>query len=252
MRNTPDNATLIDNIEKFDIGFNKNNREIDKKVLQAMRKVDRKLFVPANRNGSANPDVYENYPLSIGHDQTISQPYIVAYMTSALELAPAHSVLEIGTGSGYQAAILSNLCQSVYTVEIIEEFTLKAQQLLSQLNYTNIYLKNDDGNLGWEQDSLFDRIIITASMEKIPSRLKDQLKIGGIMIVPVVDKATSSACLYKIVRNSNNSFRSTKLMPVRFVPIVIESYDTSLDTNTLNNHMPTLGIDFVAYNNDIS
>lgn len=153
----------------------------DKDVLAAMERVPRHEFVPEEYRSQA----YADHPLPIGYGQTISQPYIVALMTQLLELRPTDKVLEIGTGSGYQAAILAELCKEVYTVEIIKELAEQAEKRLKRLGYTNIRVKHGDGYYGWEEHAPFDAIIVTAAPDHIPPPLIAQLKDGGRMVIPV-------------------------------------------------------------------
>lgn len=153
----------------------------DTDVLKAMAKIPRHLFVPPHLRDEA----YADYPLAIGEGQTISQPYIVALMTEALELDAQARVLEIGTGSGYQAAILAELASEVYTVERIISLAQKAQRLLEELGYTNVKIKVGDGTLGWPEYGPYDGIIVTAAAPSIPPPLIEQLKVGGRMVIPV-------------------------------------------------------------------
>ena len=153
----------------------------DTRVLKAMRCVPRHVFVPE----TYRQDAYWNHPLSIEHNQTISQPFIVAHMTELLELKPGHQVLEIGTGSGYQAAVLAELCNEVYTIEIIPPLGRQAKALLEELGYTNIHVKVGDGFEGWPEFAPFDRIIVTCAPEDIPQPLLDQLATGGRIVIPV-------------------------------------------------------------------
>ena len=153
----------------------------DPLVLQAMRRVPRHLFVPEEYQDLA----YRNSPLLIGHKQTISQPFIVAHMSELLELEPAQKVLEIGTGSGYQAAVLGELCHHVYTIEIVVPLGKKAEKLLKELGYTQVQVRIGDGYEGWPEAAPFDRIIVTCAPEKIPQALLDQLAPGGRMVIPV-------------------------------------------------------------------
>jgi len=184
----------------------------DENVLNAMRKVERHRFVPQEVKQVA----YEDRPVSIGEDQTISQPYIVAYMTEALQLKPDDKVLEIGTGSGYQAAILAEIVDQVYTIEIIKELATSARDRLLEMGYDNITVKNGDGYQGWPQQAPFDAIIITAAPPKIPAKLLNQLKVGGKMIVPV---GTVHQELL-LVERTNSGLKKRSLLPVRFVPMV--------------------------------
>jgi len=186
----------------------------DPRVLSAMLKVDRHLFVPKELQTSA----YTDQPLPIGEGQTISQPYIVALMTELLELKGEEKVLEIGTGSGYQAAILAELVKEVYTIEIIETLATSAKKLLLQMGYQNITVKAGDGYLGWPEVAPFDAIIITAAPEHIPKPLLEQLKEGGRMVVPV---GTYSQVLKKIVKRSGR-IETSDIIPVVFVPMTGE------------------------------
>jgi protein-L-isoaspartate(D-aspartate) O-methyltransferase len=186
----------------------------DPKVLQAMRKVPRHKFVPDHLRKFA----YADEPLPIGEDQTISQPYIVAYMTEKLEIEPGDKVLEIGTGSGYQAAVLAELTDSVFTIEIVDVLARRAEKTLKDLDYDNIYVKSGDGYKGWPEHAPFDAIIITAAPTKIPQPLADQLRIGGRMILPLGD---FSQDLVLIQKNALGITQQT-LLPVRFVPMTGE------------------------------
>ena len=190
----------------------KNRGITDGKVLEAMEKVRRHLFVPDALRGMA----YEDRPLPIGHDQTISQPYIVAYMTQAARPRPDDRVLEIGTGSGYQAAILAEIVKEVYTIEIIEPLADSASSRLLNMGYQNITVKWGDGYKGWVEYAPFDAIIVTAAPSEIPENLIDQLEIGGRMVIPV---GTSFQELYLITR-TESGFDKKPILPVRFVPMV--------------------------------
>jgi len=183
----------------------------DPRVLSALRKVERHRFVPEEYLNSA----YSDQPLPIGEGQTISQPYIVALMTELLELKGDEKVLEIGTGSGYQAAILAELAKEVYTIEIIESLASMARSRLSGLGYQNIKVKAGDGYLGWPEAAPFDAIIVTAAPDHIPKPLLDQLKEGGRMVVPV---GTYAQELRKIVKRSG-TIETTDIIPVVFVPM---------------------------------
>jgi protein-L-isoaspartate(D-aspartate) O-methyltransferase len=182
------------------------------RVLEAMRRVPRHLFVPE----PVRSEAYGDRPLPIGHDQTISQPYIVAFMTQALELEPSHRVLEIGTGSGYQAAVLAELAQTVYTIEIVAPLAERARRSLTMLGYRNIDVRTGNGYLGWPERAPFDRIIVTAAPPDIPSALVEQLKVGGLMAIPV---GTTSQEL-RILRRTKSGLDTLKTLPVRFVPMV--------------------------------
>jgi len=183
----------------------------DSRVLSAMIKVERHLFVPKDLENSA----YTDQPLPIGEGQTISQPYIVALMTELLELKGGEKVLEIGTGSGYQAAILAELAKEVYTIEIVERLAASAKNLLLALGYQNVNVKAGDGYLGWPDVAPFDAVIVTAAPDHIPKPLLDQLKEGGRMVLPV---GTYTQVLKKIVKRSGR-FETTDTIPVIFVPM---------------------------------
>ncbi|MEE9502615.1 MAG: protein-L-isoaspartate(D-aspartate) O-methyltransferase [Candidatus Aminicenantaceae bacterium] len=184
----------------------------DTNVLEAMEKVPRHVFVPENMRKVA----YNDEPLPIGNGQTISQPYIVAYMTEVLQLSIEEKVLEVGTGSGYQAAILAEIAKEVFTVEIIDGLSKNAQEVLQAEGYTNIHFRVGDGSYGWEENAPYDAIMVTAAPSEVPKALQDQLKIGGRMIVPVGDAFQE---LVLIVREKRK-FKKKKLLPVRFVPLV--------------------------------
>jgi protein-L-isoaspartate(D-aspartate) O-methyltransferase len=184
----------------------------DSRVLDAMLKVKRHLFVPV----SVQDEAYDDRPLPIGNDQTISQPYIVAYMTQALGLEPEYRVLEAGTGSGYQTAILAELVREVYSVELLRPLADGAQQRLRDLGYENIRIKCDDGYEGWEEYAPFDAIIVTAAADEIPSKLIGQLRIGGRMVVPVGNFYSQE--LYLITKDQDG-FDKQVLLPVMFVPM---------------------------------
>lgn len=184
----------------------------DRRVLDAVRKVERHKFVPGQQAGSA----YEDHPLPIGHGQTISQPYIVALMTELCELNGTQKVLEIGTGSGYQAAILSLLAKEVYSIEIVKSLGLSARQKLKELGYNNVEILIGDGYNGWPEKAPFDVIMLTASPPQIPSTLIDQLADGGVLVAPEGDFAQE---LVKITKRNGKISRKT-VSYVRFVPMV--------------------------------
>lgn len=184
----------------------------DKATLQSFREVERHKFVPAGYVDYA----YEDRPLPIGYGQTISQPYIVAYMTEIIKPGIKDKVLEIGTGSGYQAAILSGIVNYVYTIEIIPQLGRSAEQRLRELNYNNVSVKIDDGYYGWEEHSPFDAIVVTAATEYIPPPLIKQLKDGGKMIIPVGSPFLVQQLM--LVEKEKGEIKSRSLMPVRFVP----------------------------------
>lgn len=181
-------------------------------VLKAMLKVPRHQLVPGNVRHMA----YENGPLPIGYGQTISQPYIVAFMTEAIDPKPDMKVLEIGTGSGYQAAVLGEIVAEVYTVEIVGPLGKKAQKDLAELGYKNIHVRVGDGYQGWPEQAPFDAIIVTAAPEKVPQPLIDQLKEGGKMIIPVGSHTNTQEL--RLLEKKKGKIRTTSLLPVRFVP----------------------------------
>lgn len=185
----------------------------DKRVLQAMEKVPRHLFVSENYQAEA----YCDYPLPIGEGQTISQPYIVAIMTELAALKGDEKVLEIGTGSGYQAAILSLLCDEVYSIEYIESLAKTAKQRLIELGYKNIYVKNGDGFIGWTEASPFDVVIITCALPYIPDSLVRQLKQGGRIVAPIGEEYETQ--ILTVFEKKDNKLTKTEYEPVRFVPM---------------------------------
>lgn len=187
----------------------------DYRVLEAMRKVPRHLFV-----GEALQDqAYGDFPLPIGEGQTISQPYIVAEMTQALELTKDHRVLEIGTGSGYQTAILAELAYRVYTIERVRGLFIGARKILDQLGYYNVIAKCSDGTLGWPDESPFNAIIVTAGAPEVPEKLIQQLSIGGRMVIPVGDRFSQT--LLRISRGEDG-IQDTSLGGCRFVKLIGE------------------------------
>lgn len=186
----------------------------DKRVLSAMARVPRHEFVPAGQR----PYAYEDRPLPIGEDQTISQPYIVALMTELLELDAGDRVLEIGTGSGYQAAILAELTPHVYTIEILPKLAQRAEQTLRRLGYGQVKVKAGDGYLGWPEHAPFDAIIVTCAPERVPEPLREQLKEGGRMVIPVGPQWTGQT-LY-LLRKQGGDLEQKAVIPVRFVPMV--------------------------------
>lgn len=184
----------------------------DKRVLDAMGKVKRHLFVPAYLRSAA----YEDRPLPIGLGQTISQPYIVAYMTEAAKVGSADRVLEIGTGSGYQAAVLAEIAKEVYTIEILQPLADSARSRLEEMGYENIRVKCADGYKGWDEYAPFDVIIVTAAPSEVPKELILQLKVGGRMVVPI---GSFHQELYLITR-TDSGFEEKALLPVVFVPMI--------------------------------
>ncbi|HPD60975.1 MAG TPA: protein-L-isoaspartate(D-aspartate) O-methyltransferase [Thermodesulfobacteriota bacterium] len=185
----------------------------DKRVLEAMRKVPRHFFVPENLRESA----YHDGPLSIGEGQTISQPYMVALMTECLGLKGGEKVLEIGTGSGYQTAILAELAKHVYTIERVPILLEKAQQVLAHLGYTNIKFKLGDGTYGWQEESPFDGIIVTAGAPDISPVLVAQLNDGGVLVIPVGSRYSQS--LYKVTKRGDTIEKEICTLCV-FVPLI--------------------------------
>ncbi|UCG78698.1 MAG: protein-L-isoaspartate(D-aspartate) O-methyltransferase [Nitrospirota bacterium] len=183
-------------------------------VLRAMRNVPRHEFVPPRSRAVA----YRNHPLPIGHGQTISQPYVVALMTDLMELDGDEAVLEIGTGSGYQAAILSGLAKEIYTIEIIKELGEEARQRLDRLGYGNVKVKTGDGYFGWKEHAPFDAIIVTCASGHVPPPLIDQLKPGGKIVIPV-GGVYSVQMLMVISKDMKGDIRSRQVIPVRFVPM---------------------------------
>jgi len=187
----------------------------DKMVLNAMMTVPRHEFVPKNQRSAS----YVDHPLPIGHGQTISQPYIVAYMCQALKLTGNEKVLEIGTGSGYHAAVISLLSKAVYTIEIIPELGHTAAKLLDELEYFNVKVKVGDGYQGWQEFAPFDAVILTAAPPQIPQPLLDQLNVGGKLLAPVGVGWQKLV----LVERTMDGFEETELLPVVFVPMTGEA-----------------------------
>lgn len=184
----------------------------DSKVLNTMKKIPRHLMVPG-----VNPnEAYEDHPQPIGYSQTISQPFIVAYMTCLLKVEPHHKVLEVGTGSGYQTVILAELSKKVYTIEIIKPLYEKAVSIFDSLGYTNICSRFGDGYEGWSEHSPYHRILIAAAPSKVPTKLLDQLALGGRMILPLGDYEQS---LVLVNKDLDGKVSISELIPVRFVPM---------------------------------
>ncbi|HEY7521647.1 MAG TPA: protein-L-isoaspartate(D-aspartate) O-methyltransferase [Methylomirabilota bacterium] len=186
-------------------------------VMAAMRRVPRHQFVPAFQASLA----YENRPLPIGEGQTISQPFIVALMTDLLDPKPGDRVLEVGTGSGYQAAVLAELVARVYTIEIVEPLGTRARQLLQMLGYRNIDVRIGDGYHGWPEASPFDAIIVTAAPAEIPQPLIDQLKAGGRMVIPT-GRTREVQYLLVVEKQRDGTSTTRRTLPVRFVPLTRE------------------------------
>jgi protein-L-isoaspartate(D-aspartate) O-methyltransferase len=182
------------------------------KVLDAMGKVPRHFFVPEELRDSA----YADGPLPIWAGQTISQPYIVAYMTEILELSGAERVLEVGTGSGYQTAVLAEIVKDVFTIEVVATLSQRAQDVLKSLGYVNIQFKIGDGTRGWKDFAPYEAIMVTAAPGSVPKVLQEQLQVGGRMIIPIgVDYQE-----LVLVRREEKTFKETRLLPVRFVPLI--------------------------------
>jgi protein-L-isoaspartate(D-aspartate) O-methyltransferase len=187
----------------------------DSRVLDAMRAVPRHEFVP----GPAREDAYADTPLPIGYGQTISQPYIVALMTELARPSPGDRALEVGTGSGYQAAVLSRLVARVFTVELVDPLAQSAAAVLRRLGFSNVVVRNGDGYLGWPEEAPFDIILVTAAPEDVPEALVTQLKPGGRMIVPV-GRVYEVQDLKLIEKDPAGKVRTRSVIPVRFVPLV--------------------------------
>jgi protein-L-isoaspartate(D-aspartate) O-methyltransferase len=185
---------------------------VNQSTINSMKKVPRHKFVPPN----IIERTYDDAPLPIGYGQTISQPYIVAYMTAAINPKPGQKVLEIGTGSGYQAAVLAEIVDSVFTIEIITELYSSSKKRLNELGYKNVFCKNADGYFGWKDFSPFDAIVVTAAAEYIPPPLIKQLKDGGKMIIPVGSAFLNQTLI--LVEKKGEDITTTSLLPVRFVP----------------------------------
>ncbi|MBI3808384.1 MAG: protein-L-isoaspartate(D-aspartate) O-methyltransferase [Nitrospirae bacterium] len=193
----------------------------DQAVLAAMRRIPRHRFVPAYYSAFA----YHDGPVPIGHGQTISQPFVVALMSDALALQGAKKVLAIGTGSGYQAAVLAEIVPHVFTIEIVEPLATEAAQTLTELGYLNIHTRVGDGYQGWPEEAPFDAIIVTASSEHVPQPLLDQLAVGGRLIVPV-GKAFQELQELVLYRRTRDGYEQTRLALVRFVPLIRKDQST--------------------------
>jgi protein-L-isoaspartate(D-aspartate) O-methyltransferase len=186
----------------------------DPRVLDAMTQVPRHLFIPEHDRGEA----YEDRPVAIGFGQTISQPYIVGYMTEALKIEPSHRVLEIGTGCGYQTAVLAGLAREVYSIERIEALAAIARRTLEELGYSNVHLRTGDGHAGWPEEAPFDRILGAAAAASVPPALVEQLIDGGILVIPV---GTADQSL-QVLRKRGGTTELLSSLPVRFVPMIPE------------------------------
>jgi protein-L-isoaspartate(D-aspartate) O-methyltransferase len=189
----------------------------DRRVLDAMERVERHRFVPDDMRDAA----YGDHPLPIGHQQTISQPYIVALMSALLELDGHEKVLEIGTGSGYQAAVLGELAREVYTIEIVEPLAARASDLLTELDYDNVHVRAGDGYRGWPEQAPFDAIILTAAPPEIPQPLIDQLAAGGILAAPIGDVEQE----LRVYERTADGLEQRAVIPVRFVPMTGEAQE---------------------------
>ncbi len=189
-------------------------RTLDRKVLRAMREVPRHLLVPEEVRARA----YENVPLPIGYEQTISQPYIVALMTDLLDVEPGDKVLEVGTGSGYQAAVLSKLVGEVHTIEIVEPLAARAKRQLAELGYSNVTVRSGDGYAGWPEGAPFDRIIVTAGADHVPKPLIEQLRPGGRIVIPV-GKSWNTLDLMVVEKDRRGRLKTRRVLPVAFVPL---------------------------------
>jgi len=186
----------------------------DERVLAAMARVPRHVFIaPEHRH-----EAYEDHPVPIGFGQTISQPYIVGFMTEALRPEPGHRVLEVGTGCGYQTAVLADIVAEVFSIERIDALAEAAQRTLSDLGYTNVHVRAGDGALGWPDAAPFDRIIVAAAAREVPSALRDQLAEGGILVIPL---GVSDQDLH-VFRKRNGALETRATLPVRFVPLVVD------------------------------
>jgi len=187
----------------------------DERVLEALKKVPREEFLDEEYRSRA----YQNRPQPIDCEQTISQPLIVAMMTEALQLSPESRVLEIGTGSGYSAAVLAEIAQDVYSIERHQKLIDRATRVLKDLGYQNIHLRHGDGTLGWPEEGPFDGIVVTAAGPGIPENLRQQLAVGGRLVMPV-GKQWGSQNLISLTRTDPKNFREEDLGPVRFVPLI--------------------------------
>lgn len=189
----------------------------DERVLEVMERVPRHEFVPRDMRKMA----YADMPLPIGYGQTISQPYIVGLMSGLLDASPFARVLEIGTGSGYQAAVLSGLVSEVFTIEIIEPLATRAREVLGRLGYRNVHVKVGDGYLGWPEAAPFDAIIVTCAPEDVPQELIAQLREGGTLVVPVGQEGGVQELF--VLEKNDGKIRQRSVIPVRFVPMIHHS-----------------------------
>ena len=184
----------------------------DERVLSAISRVERHRFIPED----ARSEAYEDHPVPIGHGQTISQPYIVGFMTQALDVGPRHRVLEIGTGRGYQTALLAELAREVFSIEVLPELAAHARVTLTELGYQNVHIRVGDGYDGWPEEAPFDRILGAAAPREIPPILVDQLADDGILVLPVGDWHQE----IKVIQKPGGQVQSRDVLPVRFVPMV--------------------------------
>jgi protein-L-isoaspartate(D-aspartate) O-methyltransferase len=191
-----------------------NKKRLDTRVMSVMGRVERHKFVPP----SQQPWAYANQPLPIGHGQTISQPYIVALMTDLIGIDPGDKVLEIGTGSGYQAAVLAEMGAEVFTIEIIKPLASQASERLTSLGYDNVKTRTGDGYYGWQEEAPFDAIVVTAAGSHIPPPLIRQLKPGGVMVIPVGSRFMVQQ-LVLVSKNEAGDITTRQILPVRFVPL---------------------------------
>jgi protein-L-isoaspartate(D-aspartate) O-methyltransferase len=211
-------SALVDEIESYGrLEPPPGKRGFDERVLQALREVERHRFVP----DSQQSDAYANHPLPIGHGQTISQPYIVALMTDLVAPKPGDTVLEVGTGSGYQAAVLAKLAGQVYSIEIIEPLAEQARERLARLGYDNVTTRLGDGYFGWEEQALFDAIVVTAAASHVPPPLIAQLKPGGRMVIPVGGRFAVQYLLL-VEKTEAGETVTRQITAVRFVPLTGE------------------------------
>lgn len=207
-----------------------NIAEFDESVMKTLEKIDRAEFVPEY----SKQDAFRNQPLPIGHGQTISQPYIVALMTHLLDVQKTDRVLEIGTGSGYQAAVLAELAKDVFTIEIVPELARSAEERLRDLDYTNVAVKEGDGWYGWPEAAPFDKIIVTAVASKIPPKLVKQLRIGGLIVMPVGDPRGYQD-LVIATRKEDESISTQTVLPVQFVPLTGDGVLTLRSEDSVRN-----------------
>ena len=191
-----------------------NKKRFDSRVMSVMGKVERHKFVPRSHQSWA----YANQPLPIGHGQTISQPYIVALMTDLVSIEPGEKVLEIGTGSGYQAAVLAEMGAEVFTIEIVKPLAEQASKRLASLGYDNVKTRQGDGYYGWQEEAPFDAIVVTAAASHIPPPLIRQLKPGGVMVIPVGSRFLVQQ-LVLVTKNEAGEITTRQMLPVRFVPL---------------------------------